>query len=122
MLYTSTPPRWRPPVWLQPPGWVLMGWALVSRDSASPALHQDRKSTRLNSSHTVISYAVFCLKKKKTSRNSDLLQTNINNTHSNIAYHMIVLVNISLKLYHKLSIDTNEVVLYHVYYTIHNTY
>src|SRR5947207_8559179 len=28
---------------------------------------QDRKSTRLNSSHTVISYAVFCLKKKKNS-------------------------------------------------------
>ena len=27
----------------------------------------DRKSTRLNSSHTVISYAVFCLKKKKAS-------------------------------------------------------
>src|SRR5260221_7181819 len=26
--------------------------------------HPDRKSTRLNSSHTVISYAVFCLKKK----------------------------------------------------------
>src|SRR5438034_5791585 len=30
------------------------------------ALIKDRKSTRLNSSHTVISYAVFCLKKKKT--------------------------------------------------------
>src|SRR5256885_9339942 len=28
----------------------------------------DRKSTRLNSSHLVISYAVFCLKKKKTQR------------------------------------------------------
>src|SRR5256885_8959227 len=28
---------------------------------------QDRKSTRLNSSHLVISYAVFCLKKKNTS-------------------------------------------------------
>src|SRR5947207_5894281 len=28
------------------------------------ALREDRKSTRLNSSHTVISYAVFCLKKK----------------------------------------------------------
>src|SRR5260221_4905446 len=28
-------------------------------------LQADRKSTRLNSSHTVISYAVFCLKKKK---------------------------------------------------------
>src|SRR5438034_3292570 len=29
-------------------------------------LREDRKSTRLNSSHTVISYAVFCLKKKNT--------------------------------------------------------
>src|SRR5438132_8115578 len=28
-------------------------------------INPDRKSTRLNSSHTVISYAVFCLKKKK---------------------------------------------------------
>src|SRR5437588_9089359 len=35
--------------------------------SSTPAYsrRQDRKSTRLNSSHTVISYAVFCLKKKK---------------------------------------------------------
>src|SRR5215211_1460046 len=32
----------------------------------SPPPPEDRKSTRLNSSHTVISYAVFCLKKKKT--------------------------------------------------------
>src|SRR5256885_6373156 len=31
-----------------------------------PFLAGDRKSTRLNSSHLVISYAVFCLKKKKT--------------------------------------------------------
>src|SRR5260221_10746686 len=30
-----------------------------------PSNWPDRKSTRLNSSHTVISYAVFCLKKKK---------------------------------------------------------
>src|SRR2546430_8530217 len=29
--------------------------------------HRDRKSTRLNSSHSQISYAVFCLKKKKNS-------------------------------------------------------
>src|SRR5438034_4912682 len=29
---------------------------------------EDRKSTRLNSSHTVISYAVFCLKKKKENK------------------------------------------------------
>src|ERR1039457_2331383 len=32
----------------------------------APAATADRKSTRLNSSHLVISYAVFCLKKKKT--------------------------------------------------------
>src|SRR5260221_5703650 len=34
------------------------------RNTRGP-LARDRKSTRLNSSHTVISYAVFCLKKKK---------------------------------------------------------
>src|SRR5438034_2765118 len=33
---------------------------------STTARRRDRKSTRLNSSHTVISYAVFCLKKKKT--------------------------------------------------------
>ena len=32
--------------------------------NVDPALPQDRKSTRLNSSHCSISYAVFCLKKK----------------------------------------------------------
>src|SRR5260221_4969465 len=34
----------------------------------APRLATDRKSTRLNSSHTVISYAVFCLKKKNKSQ------------------------------------------------------
>src|SRR5215467_14818863 len=33
--------------------------------AAANSLESDRKSTRLNSSHLVISYAVFCLKKKK---------------------------------------------------------
>src|SRR5258708_20531665 len=33
---------------------------------AKGSYKQDRKSTRLNSSHQIISYAVFCLKKKKT--------------------------------------------------------
>src|SRR5690625_5650736 len=37
---------------------------------ALPSL--DRKSTRLNSSHVAISYAVFCLKKKKSSNNTPL--------------------------------------------------
>src|SRR5256885_11227052 len=34
-------------------------------ETQDPVTHGDRKSTRLNSSHLVISYAVFCLKKKK---------------------------------------------------------
>src|SRR5256885_12064041 len=33
---------------------------------------RDRKSTRLNSSHLVISYAVFCLKKKKITHSAEL--------------------------------------------------
>src|SRR5256885_13102237 len=36
------------------------------KDLANERSSEDRKSTRLNSSHLVISYAVFCLKKKKT--------------------------------------------------------
>src|SRR2546426_11617293 len=39
--------------------------ARSDRRSEQPAAPIDRKSTRLNSSHLVISYAVFCLKKKK---------------------------------------------------------
>src|SRR5205809_2070551 len=47
----------------------------------------DRKSTRLNSSHGYISYAVFCLKKKKKSRvniylsNTEEKANNLNNNH-----------------------------------------
>src|SRR5258708_18673910 len=37
----------------------------LGRRARSPAKAADRKSTRLNSSHQIISYAVFCLKKKK---------------------------------------------------------
>src|SRR5437667_4102385 len=36
---------------------------------------QDRKSTRLNSSHITISYAVFCLKKKKKKKNKTKKET-----------------------------------------------
>src|SRR5438034_5149140 len=45
-------------------------WAFVV------ALILDRKSTRLNSSHTVISYAVFCLKKKKKKKESSSTRRN----------------------------------------------
>src|SRR5438132_5619898 len=42
---------------------------------------QDRKSTRLNSSHTVISYAVFCLKKKKTKQLSNRRRSSASNPY-----------------------------------------
>src|SRR2546427_7929248 len=44
--------------------------------------HGDRKSTRLNSSHSQISYAVFCLKKKKTTANCTIPPTRT--THSSV--------------------------------------
>src|SRR5438876_2180374 len=54
--------------------WILL-W-LRARSTAEhairvgsiPSIYLDRKSTRLNSSHPSISYAVFCLKKKNTSQ------------------------------------------------------
>src|SRR5438132_2425785 len=45
------------------PAWQLQPGSIAASAAHSPG--EDRKSTRLNSSHTVISYAVFCLKKKK---------------------------------------------------------
>src|SRR3989454_8261465 len=49
----------------------LQSITLDLEDEKNPRINvtvrsEDRKSTRLNSSHLVISYAVFCLKKKKT--------------------------------------------------------
>src|SRR2546427_8092267 len=49
---------------------VAMGQAAAQRMLPDHQKHhRDRKSTRLNSSHSQISYAVFCLKKKKKKRN-----------------------------------------------------
>ena len=45
--------------------------------SSTPIL-KDRKSTRLNSSHQIISYAVFCLKKKRTNSSGITNDTNVN--------------------------------------------
>src|SRR5256885_5961175 len=59
--------------WLRSERWP---WRAIS--TRGPLLHAprsapiDRKSTRLNSSHLVISYAVFCLKKKKNKQTSAL--------------------------------------------------
>src|SRR2546426_4937334 len=48
---------------------LAVGPAVPGHEDLS-ASRQDRKSTRLNSSHLVISYAVFCLKKKNKNRAS----------------------------------------------------
>src|SRR6266436_7366196 len=47
------------------------GYAGDAPISSLPRLRGDRKSTRLNSSHGYISYAVFCLKKKKNKPEHD---------------------------------------------------
>src|SRR5258708_22190715 len=62
-----------------PPQWLKHFCLNFSDNASSPGsnpryLHpfqEDRKSTRLNSSHQIISYAVFCLKKKKNQQTSD---------------------------------------------------
>src|SRR2546422_11423234 len=46
-------------------GFIVLLAVLLMHGSARGLSAQDRKSTRLNSSHGYISYAVFCLKKKK---------------------------------------------------------
>src|SRR3989442_4574849 len=55
----------------------VMGYGTVQ------SLIQDRKSTRLNSSHVRISYAVFCLKKKKTITDTHPSTT----TRTSASYH-----------------------------------
>src|SRR3712207_6931718 len=51
-------------------------WGLEAEEIPQLARLRDRKSTRLNSSHANISYAVFCLKKKITIINSTYLLYN----------------------------------------------
>src|SRR2546426_8637639 len=52
----------------------------------------DRKSTRLNSSHLVISYAVFCLKKKKTFSPSLVIGTARINANTRLSAYATTLV------------------------------
>src|SRR2546422_4794850 len=61
----------------------------VSPDSS---FNTDRKSTRLNSSHGYISYAVFCLKKKKT-------RATVRIHHDETALHMLLLLRRSALCY-----------------------
>src|SRR2546426_4942635 len=52
---------------------VIRGRVHVGPRARGPTWTRDRKSTRLNSSHLVISYAVFCLKKKITNHSTGLV-------------------------------------------------
>src|SRR2546427_7775244 len=56
-------------------GEMVVQWAVDGRGIALRSL--DRKSTRLNSSHSQISYAVFCLKKKKKIQQNDCVNRNV---------------------------------------------
>src|SRR3712207_7703926 len=53
--------------------------ATMEKEQEKAAKARDRKSTRLNSSHANISYAVFCLKKKATKT------THVNSRYTNIS-------------------------------------
>src|SRR2546430_12390489 len=68
---------------------VMSTGAVISRRSASSGFRlsrpaTDRKSTRLNSSHSQISYAVFCLKKKKKKKT-----THNNTTQQKPQHHTV---------------------------------
>src|SRR5258708_16409505 len=66
-LHDALPISWRLLPTDFPPWGTIYRWFATFRDDGrfEAINHTDRKSTRLNSSHQIISYAVFCLKKKK---------------------------------------------------------
>src|SRR5258705_5669271 len=66
-----------PLLWLVP----LLTWMMVITRIRNIA-EQDRKSTRLNSSHLGISYAVFCLKKKKKNKYTVAMSESVNVRHN----------------------------------------
>src|SRR5687768_18098593 len=58
---------------------------------------EDRKSTRLNSSHGYISYAVFCLKKKKQEQDKDTQETTTTVLDSKSAFGLPDLIDYDFK-------------------------
>src|SRR2546430_5841437 len=53
---------------------VIAAWCPKLREKKTTLAHGDRKSTRLNSSHSQISYAGFCFKKKSNLRRPDAVE------------------------------------------------
>src|SRR5687768_17640455 len=75
------------PLLLSTDAWTYWEYGAIANEGGNPyrdtpADHQDRKSTRLNSSHGYISYAVFCLKKKKKQKNNQKYQKNKQQTNT----------------------------------------
>src|SRR5256885_1548660 len=70
----------------------------LAMDRAAPP-RRDRKSTRLNSSHLVISYAVFCLKKKKKKPNESQIDNSAAPTSPDLPFIMARATNFALFLY-----------------------
>src|SRR5688572_31940123 len=76
LFRSGTNAEWLAEQWLIPCGamgaLIVASWLVEAKQSVienmAPVLPSDRKSTRLNSSHSQISYAVFCLKKKTQKR------------------------------------------------------
>src|SRR5258708_10568222 len=92
----ATPPAafWlRVPVRLAPPGFVPIAivTSVVALVTVTIAIG-DRKSTRLNSSHQIISYAVFCLKKK-------IQHTHSPNHHDRLVFHLRALTHVIALIY-----------------------
>src|SRR2546430_6138266 len=70
-IYSTTARRWQNHARILAngqPGGLEVHAVFLRRGGLHAIVRQDRKSTRLNSSHSQISYAVFCLKKKKSQR------------------------------------------------------
>src|SRR2546427_9027880 len=62
--------------------------AVADQGAGMSAFHrEDRKSTRLNSSHSQISYAVFCLKKKNKTRSTTVFNTSGHRKRHSVAVH-----------------------------------
>src|SRR5256885_10041966 len=100
------------------------GLGLHSRVRNGPAGQRDvdRKSTRLNSSHLVISYAVFCLKKKKTLLASAIPAPSID--RNTLTYRLSRLCAVSAIRLGMPDLDTHRSVSHsslqqsHIYYTL----
>src|SRR2546430_9796826 len=64
---------------------VALEAAVLGRDGRARHVLRDRKSTRLNSSHSQKSYAVFCLKKKKNNSLSPLTSSDLHAHENDLA-------------------------------------